>query len=145
MVRIRDFCQVHVRGSRISLLQQSQEQAVPKQYTTNWTKMIRERKTSPYSSWLFWLVVFQSLSCVQLFATPWTAACQASFTISQSLLKLIQPSHPQLPLFSCPQSFPASRSFPRSWLFASGGQSMGVSASALVLPRRSVLGVHWKD
>ena len=50
-----------------------------------------------------------------------------------------------IPFSSCPQSFPASRSFPRRWLFASGGQSMGVLASALVLPRRSVLGVHWKD
>ena len=37
------------------------------------------------------VVIVQSLSCVQLFATPWTAACQASlsFTISQSLLKLM--------------------------------------------------------
>ena len=35
--------------------------------------------------------VVQSLNCVQLFMTPWTAACQASlpFTISQSLLKLM--------------------------------------------------------
>ena len=36
--------------------------------------------------------------------------------------------------FSCPQSFPASGSFPMSQLFASGGQSTGVSASASVLP-----------
>ena len=51
-------------------------------------------------------VVVQSLSHVQLFLTPWTAACQAllSFTISQSLLKhvhwvsdAIQPSHPLSP------------------------------------------------
>ena len=35
---------------------------------------------------------------------------------------------------SCLQSFPASGSFPMSWLFASGGQSIGASASALVLP-----------
>ena len=35
---------------------------------------------------------------------------------------------------SCPQSFPASGSFPVSWLFTSGGQSIGVSASASVLP-----------
>ena len=35
---------------------------------------------------------------------------------------------------SCPQPFPASGSFPVSWLFASGGQSIGVSASASVLP-----------
>ena len=38
-------------------------------------------------------------------------------------------------LFSSgPQSFPAAGSFPVSWLFASGGQSIGVSASASVLP-----------
>ena len=36
--------------------------------------------------------------------------------------------------FSCPQSFPASASFPMSQLFASGGQSIGVSASTSVLP-----------
>jgi len=36
------------------------------------------------------------------------------------------------PFSSCPQSFPASRSFPMSWLFASGGQSIGASASATV-------------
>ena len=35
---------------------------------------------------------------------------------------------------SCPQSFPASGSFPVTWLFASGGQSIGTSASASVLP-----------
>ena len=35
---------------------------------------------------------------------------------------------------SCPQSFPASGSFPMNWLFASGGQSTGASASASVLP-----------
>ena len=34
---------------------------------------------------------------------------------------------------SCPQSFPASGSFPMSWLFTSGGQSTGASASASVL------------
>ena len=36
--------------------------------------------------------------------------------------------------FSCPQFFPASGSFPMSWLFPSGGQSIGASASASVLP-----------
>ena len=47
----------------------------------------------------------------------------------------IQPSHPLLPPFSSrPQSFPASRSFPRSQLFTSGGQSIGASAAASVLP-----------
>ena len=44
----------------------------------------------------------------------------------------IQPSHPVVP-FSCLQSFPASRSFQKSQLFASGGQSVGVSVSESVL------------
>ena len=39
-----------------------------------------------------------------------------------------------VPFSSCPQSFPASGSFPMSWLFASGGQSIGASASVSVLP-----------
>ena len=39
-----------------------------------------------------------------------------------------------VPFSSCPQSFPASGSFPMSQLFASGGQSIGVSASTSVLP-----------
>ena len=43
----------------------------------------------------------------------------------------IQPSHP---FSSCPQSFPASGSFPMSQIFASGGQSIGVSALTSVLP-----------
>ena len=37
-----------------------------------------------------------------------------------------------VPFFSCLQSFPASRSFPMSWFFSSGGQSIGVSASTSV-------------
>ena len=39
-----------------------------------------------------------------------------------------------IPFSSCPQSFPASGPFQMSQLFASGGQSIGVSASASVLP-----------
>ena len=39
-----------------------------------------------------------------------------------------------VPFSSCPQSFPASGSFPMSQLFASSGQSIGVSASTSVLP-----------
>ena len=85
----------------------------------------------------------QSLTHVRLFAIPWTAACQASLSItkSHSLLKFmsIESVVPYNHLIfccsfsSCLQSFPASGSFPMSQLFASGGQSMGVSASASVL------------
>ena len=39
-----------------------------------------------------------------------------------------------IPFSSCPQSFPSSASFQMSQLFASGGQSIGVSASTSVLP-----------
>ena len=46
----------------------------------------------------------------------------------------IQPSHPVIPLSSHLQSFPGPGSFQMSQLFASGGQSIGVSASASVLP-----------
>ena len=46
----------------------------------------------------------------------------------------IQPSHPLVPFSSCLQSFPASGSFSMSWLFRSGGQSIGASASASVFP-----------
>ena len=40
-----------------------------------------------------------------------------------------------VPFFSCPQSLPASKSFPMSQLFAWGGQSTGVSALASFLPK----------
>ena len=86
----------------------------------------------------------QSLSHVWLFAIPWTAACQASLFItnSQILLKLmsielVMPSNHSssvIPLSSCLQSCPASGSFLMSQFFTSGGQSIGVSASASVLP-----------
>ena len=43
-------------------------------------------------------------------------------------------SFSDVPFSSCLQSFPASQSFLMSWLFASGGQSIGASVSASVLP-----------
>ena len=76
-------------------------------------------------------------------ATPWTGAHQTSlsFTISQSLLKLLSielamPSNHLILVspFSCPQSFLASGSFPMNWLFRSGGQNIGDTTSASVLP-----------
>ena len=91
-------------------------------------------------------IIFSSvrlLSHVRLFATPWTTACQASLPItnSWSLLKLmsIEQVMPSTISFSVIpishfQSFPASGSFPRSQLFASGGPSIGVSASISVFP-----------
>ena len=89
------------------------------------------------------LISVQSFTRVGLFAPPWTAACQASLSItnSQSLLThvhrlgdAIQPSHPVFPFSSCLQSFLTSVSFPMSQFFPSGGQIIGASASASVLP-----------
>ena len=85
----------------------------------------------------------QSLSHVQFFVTPWTAACQSPcpsptpgvypnscplswwchLTITSSVIP-----------FSCLQSFPTSGFLKMSQLFASGGQNIGVSASISVLP-----------
>ena len=84
---------------------------------------------------------------VQLFATPWITARQASLSITNSGVHsdshpLSQWCHPAIsssviPLSSCPQSLPASESFPMSQLFAWGGQSTGVSALASFLPKKS--------
>ena len=106
-----------------------------------------------YSLPLHWYFVFctvqfssvQSLSRVWLFATPWTAVCQASLSITKprSLFKLmsiesVMPFNYLIlcrPLLSsCLQSSLASGSFPMSQFFASGGQSIRVSASLSVLP-----------
>ena len=76
----------------------------------------------------------QLLSRVQLFVTPWTAARQASMSITNSLSLLKFISSSVVPFSSCPQSFPASRSFLMTELSASGGQCIGVSASTLVPP-----------
>ena len=86
----------------------------------------------------------QLLSCVRLFATPWIAAGQASLSITncQSLPKpmsiesVIPSNHLILcrPLLLLPSTFSASGSFAMSQLFATGGQSIGVSASTSILP-----------
>ena len=90
------------------------------------------------------VVFVQSLNHVWPFVTPWTTARQASLSItnSQSLPNSCPSSqwcYPTIsssvdPFSSCLKSFPVSRSFPMSQLFASGGQSIGVSASVSVLP-----------
>ena len=95
---------------------------------------------------LYFRALSVSISSVQLLirvwplATLWTAACQASLslTISRNFLKLISIKlgcHPTTsssvgPFSSCLQSFPASESFPVSQLFTSGGQIIGASAFA---------------
>ena len=111
------------------------------------TKMKWNEKvdTTGHHVYLELLLKFQfssvwSLSRVWLFVTPWIAARQASLSItnSRSLLRLtsiesVMPStisSSVVPFSSCLQSFPASGSFPVSQFFVSGGQSIGISASA---------------
>ena len=86
----------------------------------------------------------QSLSHVRLFATPWTTAHQASLFItnSRSLLKLmsiksVMPSNHLIlcyPFLLLPSILTSIRDFLMSHFFISGGQSIGASASASVLP-----------
>ena len=64
--------------------------------------------------------------------SPSPGACSNSCPLSQWCHPTISSS--VIPFFSCLQSFPASGSFPMSWLFVPTGQNIGVSASASVLP-----------
>ena len=89
-------------------------------------------------------IVVQSLSRVWLFVTPWTIARQAplSLTISWSLPKFTSIASRYYSavssfaaLFSfCPQSFPASGTFPVSQLFASDDQNSRASVQHQLLP-----------
>ena len=92
-----------------------------------------------FSSHSVVVVIVQSPSRVWPFATPWTAAVLHHLPGFAQTHLLSQWCHPAisssvLPFSSCLQSFTASGSFLKSRLFASGGQSIGVSASASVIP-----------
>ena len=72
-------------------------------------------------------------------STPGFPVHHQLLEFTQTRCPLSRWCHPSIsssavPVYSCLQSFPASRSFLESSLFASGGQSIGVSASASVLP-----------
>ena len=104
----------------------------------------------PFLSYTEKYVIFKlcsvqfSYSVVSDSENPWITTHQASLSITTpGVYSNTCPSswwcHPAIsssvvPFSSCPQSLPASGSFPMSQLFAWGGQSIGVSASALVLP-----------
>ena len=68
----------------------------------------------------------------RLFCPPlFPRACSNSCPLSRWCHPTISSS--VIPFSSCLQSFPASGSFPMSWLFASGGQSIGAPASVLLM------------
>ena len=94
------------------------------------------------------------LSCGQLFVNPWTAARQASLSITNpwSLLKLmsiesVMPSISSsvVSFSSCLPSFPASGSFLRSQFFALRDQRIGASASVLPMNIQDWFPLGWTD
>ena len=105
------------------------------------TNTLQLRAFSPVRSIQFHSV--QLLSHVRLFAIPWTSACQASLSItdSWSLLKFmsiksVMPFNHLIlccPFLLLPSIFPTSGSFQMSQFFSSGGLGIGASASASVL------------
>ena len=114
-------------------------------------KVFQREDSSEWPEGWFWKIsvnhyIFssvQSLSRVRLFLTPLTTVRQPSLSITNSRsslklmsIELLMPSNHLilcLPLLP-PSIFPSIRVFPKSQLFASGGPSIGVSASASVLP-----------
>ena len=118
-------------------------QAVP-HFTDNNTKVQGGLVTSSNSLFYLCRSEVRSISCVRLFATPWTAALQASLSItnSQSLLKLksiesMMPSNHLIlccPLFLLPSIFPSIKVFSNESVLPIVWPSIGASASASVLP-----------
>ena len=107
-----------------------------KRYFTNVIKLRFSKTTSRLASQF-------SLSVVSDSATPWTAVCQSSLSITnfQSLLKLmciklVMPSNNRILCrpFLLSSVFPSTRVFSKNQFLSSGGQRTGVSASASVLP-----------
>ena len=94
--------------------------------------------------WISTCIVVQLLCCVQLFATPGLqhirftcpllspGVCSNSYQLSRWYILTISSS--AAPFSFCPQSSAAAVCFPVSWLFASGGQSIGAYISASSLP-----------
>ena len=103
------------------------------------------------------IVFVQSLSCVRVFVIPMDCSmpgfspssplrvCSNSCPLSRWCHQRVISSS-VTPFSSCSQSFPSSGSFPVNWLFASGGQSIGVSASVLPVNIQVIsLKTDWSD
>ena len=120
------------------------------------------KSQSDTTEWLNWTVVqilkhtvttyilllikwkWKSLSHVRLFANPWTTACQASLSITNSRsppklmsIESVMPSNHLIlchPLHLLPSTFPSIRVFSNESAIASSGQRFGLSAWTSVLP-----------
>ena len=128
-------------------------------YSTQWNK-VRQRKTGTVCFHLYLTIILKVISFIKswndhvvLFSHSIMSDSLRSYGLQHARLPCPSPSpracsnscplrqwcHPTIsssviPFSSCLQSFPASGSFPMCQLFASGGQSIGVSVSASVLP-----------
>ena len=114
------------------------------QYQPHWFVNIYLFSLAAFKIFFFILQSVQLLSHVQLFADPMNRSTPG-LPVHHQLLEFYSNSSPSsqwchpaisssvIPFSSCPQSLPASGSFPMSQLFAWGGQSTGVSALASVL------------
>ena len=101
---------------------------------------------STFMRYLEFVAIVQLLSCVWFFATPWTAAHQASLSITNTLsflklisIELVIPCNHLvlLALLLLPSIFPSIRVFSNEWalcIIYTSGQSTRASASASVLP-----------
>ena len=109
-----------------------------------WKRICKGIYICIYAYVCIYIAIVQSLTHVRLFETSWTqharltcpslspTGCSNSYPLSRWCHPTISSS--VAPFSSCLQSFPASKSFLMSQFFPSGGQSIGASASALVLP-----------
>ena len=130
--RVDWFDILAVQGTLKSLLQNHSSKAL----TLQRSAFFMAQLLHPYML----LRLLSHFSRVRLFATPWITPCPSptpgvhpnSCPLSRWCHQSISSS--VIPFPSCPQSFPTSGSFPMSQLFASGSQSIGVSASISVLP-----------
>ena len=94
--------------------------------------MFLSKFSSVWSLSCVWLCYPMDCSPRLLCPSPTPGAFSSSYQLSQWCHLTISSS--AVPFSSCLQSFPASGSFPMSQFFTSGGQSIGASASASVLP-----------
>ena len=127
---------------------QNKKMFIAAQFTI--AKIWKQTKCPKTDEWIkMWNIYTMEHCCsvAKLSSTPWDPMdCNVSaFSVLHYLLEFVKfmPTEQScyltisscVTLFSfCLHSFPASGSFPMSWLFASGGQSIGASASSSVLP-----------
>ena len=110
----------------------------------NWNIEVGPLSFFFFNNFIILFSLVQSLSCVLLFVTPWTAACQASLSITSSWslhrlmsIESVMPSNHLSPLLLLPSVFPNIRVFSNESVLHIRCQRIGVSASASVFPMPS--------